>query len=68
MMHCVLCRQPVNLLELDPEGFMGLPAHTYCARDQRAAMEAAELEAVAMVMAEPDPRRHRQHLRPVAAA
>lgn len=61
-MHCVLCHQPLDLF--DTETVLGEPAHGACARTAREAEEAA----TAMVMAEPDPRLHRRHLRPVAAA
>lgn len=65
-MICVLCHQPVDLLTLDGDGVMGLPAHETCAGPWRAEAAAAVAEAEAMVLAEPDPRRHRRHLRPAA--
>lgn len=67
-MKCALCHQDVTLLDLDAEGYAGLPAHATCAEGQRQALRDALDEANAMVLAEPDPRRHRGHLRPVAAA
>lgn len=63
-MLCVLCGADVNLLDLDVPGWNGEPAHTTCAAAARQALS----DANAMVMAEPDPKRHRNHLRPVAAA
>lgn len=65
-MICVLCHQPVDLLTLDGEGVGGLPAHEHCAGPFREELAAVLRDAEAMVMAEPDPRRHRGHLRPAA--
>lgn len=65
-MICVLCHQPVDLLTLDGEGVAGMPAHESCATAYRAEVAAVLDEATAMVLAEPDPRRHRRHLRPAA--
>lgn len=65
-MTCILCHQPVDLLNLDGEGVAGLPAHDTCATAYRAEVDATLAEAEAMVLAEPDPRRHRRHLRPAA--
>jgi hypothetical protein len=63
---CALCHQPVDLLTLDDEGYVGLPAHATCAGAARAALAAMLDEATARILAEPDPRRHRRHLRPAA--
>lgn len=60
-MECVLCHTEVNLLDLDAEGYGGLPAHTVCARAQRQAIKDALDEAHRMIANEPDPRRHRRH-------
>lgn len=64
-MLCILCHEALDLFDL--ADFMGLPAHGACARtaDQLAAEALAEAEAI--IMAEPDPRRHRKGLHPGAA-
>lgn len=58
-MKCVLCHQGIDLFDLDPEGIGGMPAHHTCADAYRAAAAEVLAEAEAMVLAEPDPRRHR---------
>lgn len=65
-MRCVLCGVEVTLLDLDGEGVGGWPAHEHCANAYRAELAAVLAAAEAMVLAEPDPRRHRHHLRPAA--
>lgn len=60
-MTCILCTGPVDLFDLDAEGYGGLPAHTTCAKAARAALGDALDEAKRMVEAESDPRRHRRH-------
>lgn len=65
-MKCILCDQPVDLLTLDALGVGGHPAHESCADGYRAEVAATLAEAEAMILAEPDPRRHRRHLRPAA--
>lgn len=67
-MNCVLCHQPVDLLTLDAEGYGGMPAHESCAEGHRQALRDALDSANAMVLAEPDPARHRNHRRPPAVA
>lgn len=59
-MRCYLCHEPVDLLTLDPEGVAGQPAHASCADGYRTAVADALAAAEAMVLAEPDPRRHRR--------
>lgn len=59
-MVCTLCGREVTLLDLDHDGWDGQPAHDYCAQSAR--------DALAMIRAEPDPRRHRGHPRKLAAA
>ncbi len=66
-MTCVLCHQPITLLDLDAEGYEGLPAHEHCASAVRAELAAVLAEAEALVLAEQDPRRHRRGVRPTAA-
>lgn len=65
-MICALCHQPVDLLTLDAEGYGGLPAHEACAAGLRSELAEFLSEVEAMIVAEPDPRRHRGHLRPAA--
>ena len=48
---CSLCHAHVDLWDLDPDGYLGLPAHSWCARSARAAADAAWDDAVAMVRA-----------------
>lgn len=67
-MDCVLCHVKVDLFDLDDEGYAGLPAHKVCADAARAELGRVLDEAKAMVLAEVDPRRHRNHLRPASAA
>lgn len=66
-MKCVLCRNDVSLLDLDAEGYAGLPAHTWCAEAHRQSLRDALDEANRMVLAEPDPRRHSKRERSSAA-
>lgn len=40
-MTCALCRQPVTLLDLDPAGWCGEPAHEACARTAMTAFDEA---------------------------
>lgn len=65
-MICVLCHQAVDLLTLDAEGVGGMPAHDSCATAYREVLAATLADAEAMILAEPDPKRHRKHLRPAA--
>lgn len=65
-MICVLCHQPITLLDLDDDGYEGLPAHTFCAVGARAAMRDVLAECEALILAEPDPRRHRRGVSPAA--
>jgi hypothetical protein len=64
MMFCVLCRQHIDLWDLDGGSDLGMPAHEVCARAYRAELAAVLADAEAMILAEADPRRHRRHLRP----
>lgn len=66
-MKCVLCRNDVSLLDLDAEGYAGLPAHTWCAEAHRQSLRDALDEANRMVLDEPDPRRHSKRERSSAA-
>ena len=52
---CVLCRQPVDLFELDAEGYGGDPAHNTCAQAARDALN----EAIDRIAAENRKRYHR---------
>jgi hypothetical protein len=63
---CVLCHQHIDLWDLDKDGVGGLPAHVACAEPYRAELAAVLDEATALVLAEPDRRRHRHHLRPAS--
>lgn len=65
-MDCALCHVHIDLWDLDPLGYEGLPAHARCAGPVRELNASLLAELEAMVMAEPDPRRHRHHLRPAA--
>lgn len=67
-MTCILCGGPVTLLDLDAEGYGGMPAHDVCAGAYRQALRDALDEANRMVMDDHDPRHHRGHLRPPHAA
>ena len=66
-MHCVLCRAEVKLLDLDADGYAGMPAHTWCAEAHRQSIRDALDEANRMVMAEPNPKYHRKGLVPPPA-
>lgn len=63
-MNCALCHQRISLWDLDGAGYEGLPAHEHCAKPVRELNASLLAELEAMVLAEPDPRRHRNHLRP----
>jgi hypothetical protein len=67
-MICALCHQAVDLFDLDDEGVGGMPAHGTCARDYRAELAKVLREVELMILDEHDPRRHRKHLVPPAAA
>ncbi|QOR55428.1 MAG: hypothetical protein SHS37scaffold145_79 [Phage 71_18] len=65
-MICALCHQGIDLFDLDTEGVAGLPAHASCAEGYRAELAKLLREVELMIMAEPDPRRHRHHVSPPA--
>jgi hypothetical protein len=55
---CPLCPEPLDQAPLT--NWEGLPAHADCVRGAERALD----DAVAMILAEPNPRRHRHHVRP----
>lgn len=65
-MECVLCHTEVTLFDLDAEGYGGMPAHEACASAVRAECAALLADCEALILAEPDPRRHRRSARSVA--
>lgn len=62
-MRCILCGQPVDLFTLDGEGWGGMPAHEACATPMRAELARFLVEVEQDIVAEKDPRRHRQSAR-----
>lgn len=66
-MLCQLCGQPIALWELDSEGVAGMPTHDYCGDAYRAELAELLAQVEAMILAEPNPRRHRHHVVPPAA-
>lgn len=63
-MICALCHTPCDLFDLDDERLAGLPIHKTCGDAYRAEVADVLVEANRMIMAEPDPRRHRHGVRP----
>lgn len=60
-MTCILCNGPLDLFDLDTEGWGGMPAHTVCATAARKSVGDMLDDAKRMIEAEHDPRRHRRH-------
>lgn len=65
-MICALCHQGIDLFDLDEQGVGGMPAHRTCAEPYRAEVAKVLEECNRMILAEPDPRRHRHHVSPPA--
>lgn len=65
-MTCALCHQPIDLFDLDDDRLAGLPMHHTCAVAYRAEVAQVLEDATRMILAEPDPRRHRHHVSPPA--
>jgi len=63
---CILCHQHIDLFDLADDGVGGHPCHDSCKRAYEAELAEVLAVAEAMVLAEPDPRRHRRQLRPAA--